>query len=190
MDLFWLRSIVDDGQALVRSGKRMVGVAVLRAAGAQSLAGSLAVAPAVSASGTPAPALTVTAAADTAITASTEAWAAYFNLSATRQFATGALTNQRALVIRCPTYAFVGASTITNAATVYIDDAPQAGANATITNSYALWVNQGRVRLGGSLQVGGNVGFYGAAPVAQQTGVAVTAGAIHAALVNLGLITA
>lgn len=36
----------------------------------------------------------------------------------------------------------------------------------------------------------GRVGFYGAAPVALQTGVAVTAEAIHAALVNLGLITA
>jgi len=35
-----------------------------------------------------------------------------------------------------------------------------------------------------------DVGFYGTAPVAQQTGVAVSAAAIHAALVNLGLITA
>lgn len=34
------------------------------------------------------------------------------------------------------------------------------------------------------------IGFYGAAGVVQQTGVAVTAGAIHAALVTLGLITA
>lgn len=34
------------------------------------------------------------------------------------------------------------------------------------------------------------IGFYNATPVAQQTGVAVTAAAIHAALVNLGLITA
>lgn len=34
------------------------------------------------------------------------------------------------------------------------------------------------------------VGFYGATGVAQQTGVAVTAAAIHAALVALGLITA
>lgn len=31
------------------------------------------------------------------------------------------------------------------------------------------------------------VGFYGATPIAKQTGVAVTAAAIHAALVNLGL---
>jgi hypothetical protein len=37
---------------------------------------------------------------------------------------------------------------------------------------------------------GTNVGFYGATPVAQPTGVAVSAAAIHAALVNLGLITA
>ncbi len=37
---------------------------------------------------------------------------------------------------------------------------------------------------------GTNVGFYSAAPVAQQTGVGVSAAAIHAALVNLGLITA
>jgi hypothetical protein len=36
---------------------------------------------------------------------------------------------------------------------------------------------------------GTEVGFYGTAPIAQQTGVAVTAGGIHAALVNLGLIT-
>ena len=37
---------------------------------------------------------------------------------------------------------------------------------------------------------GSNVGFYGTAPVAKQTGVAVTAAGIHAALVNLGLIAA
>lgn len=36
----------------------------------------------------------------------------------------------------------------------------------------------------------GNVGFYGTAPIAKQTGVAVTAAGVHAALVNLGLIAA
>lgn len=36
----------------------------------------------------------------------------------------------------------------------------------------------------------GNIGFYSTTPIAQQTGVAVTAAGIHAALVNLGLITA
>lgn len=39
-------------------------------------------------------------------------------------------------------------------------------------------------------KVSGKIGFYGMPPIAQQTGVAVTAAAIHAALVNLGLITA
>lgn len=39
-------------------------------------------------------------------------------------------------------------------------------------------------------QFNGNVGFYGATPVAKPTGVAVTAAGIHAALVTLGLIAA
>ena len=47
------------------------------------------------------------------------------------------------------------------------------------------------LRVGGDVHhVGSGVGFYDTAPVAQQTGVAVSAAAIHAALVNLGLITA
>jgi hypothetical protein len=37
---------------------------------------------------------------------------------------------------------------------------------------------------------GATVGFYGTTPVAKQTGVAVSAAGIHAALVNLGLIGA
>lgn len=49
----------------------------------------------------------------------------------------------------------------------------------------------GEVEIDGALNHDGTTaGFYGAAPVAQQTGVAVTAAGIHAALVNLGLITA
>ncbi len=47
------------------------------------------------------------------------------------------------------------------------------------------------VTLSGALDHdGATVGFYGTAPIAQQTGVAVTAGGVHAALVALGLITA
>ena len=37
---------------------------------------------------------------------------------------------------------------------------------------------------------GQKLGFFNATPVVQQTGIAVTAAGIHAALVNLGLITA
>lgn len=47
--------------------------------------------------------------------------------------------------------------------------------------------SSGNLRLG---KTGGNVGFYGTTPVALQTGVAVSSAGIHAALVNLGLITA
>jgi hypothetical protein len=35
---------------------------------------------------------------------------------------------------------------------------------------------------------GGAIGFYGATPVAKQTGVAITVAAVHAALTALGLI--
>jgi hypothetical protein len=45
----------------------------------------------------------------------------------------------------------------------------------------------GAVRIG---RTGGTVAFYGTTPIALQTGVAVTAGGVHAALVALGLITA
>ena len=42
----------------------------------------------------------------------------------------------------------------------------------------------------GAVRINGNVGFYNQAPVAKPTGVAVTAAAIHAALVTLNLISA
>ena len=38
--------------------------------------------------------------------------------------------------------------TTTNAATVYIDDSPTAGTNMTLSNSYSLWINSGRVLFG------------------------------------------
>jgi hypothetical protein len=44
----------------------------------------------------------------------------------------------------------------------------------------------GTVNVGASTNL---LGFYGAAATARQTGVAVSAAGIHAALVNLGLIT-
>lgn len=79
---------------------------------------------------------TVTAPADTGLTASTEAIGISF-VGATREHATGALTLQREYVFAAPTYSFAGVSTLTNAATVAITS-PVAGTNATITNPYAL----------------------------------------------------
>lgn len=111
--------------------------------GPASLVGSLTMTPVAASSGVRS-LLTVTAPADTGLTATTEQVDVYFNLAATRTWATGAITNQRFVRIDAPTLAFAGASTVTNAATVYISDAPQAGTNATITNAYALFVDAGR----------------------------------------------
>jgi hypothetical protein len=91
----------------------------------------------------------VLGAADTALTASTEASDVIFNLGRTVQFATGALADQRAIKVQAPTYAFVAASVLTNASTLYIDNQPQAGANATLTNSYAIFADAGLNRFDG-----------------------------------------
>lgn len=99
--------------------------------------------------------LTVTAPADTTMTASTEVPSVYLNLSATRQWATGAITTQREFRIAAPTYAFVGASTVTDAATLAISGPPIAGTNATLTRTQALWVQSGVARFDGTASVGG-----------------------------------
>lgn len=96
-------------------------------------------------------AVTVTAAANTGLTASTEVPGFNYNGNRTQQWATGALATQREVVFQAPTYGFVGASTITTAATVAISGAPTAGTNATITNPLALWVQAGASRFDGTL---------------------------------------
>lgn len=90
-----------------------------------------------------------TGAAHTNLTASTETIDVNFALSRTVQHATGALTTQRAVVFNPPTYSFVGASTITNCATVAIAGGPTAGSNATITNRLAFWVQAQDARFDG-----------------------------------------
>ncbi len=45
-----------------------------------------------------------------------------------------------------------GTETVTNAATLYVNDAPS-GSNITITNPYALWVDSGLTRLDGALSL-------------------------------------
>lgn len=95
-------------------------------------------------------ALRVAPPAHTSLTASTEVNDVYFHLARTAQFATGAITTQRAFYIEAPTYGFVGASTITTAATVDIAGAPAQGTNATITNSYALRIEAGAINMGGT----------------------------------------
>lgn len=77
--------------------------------------------------------------------------------TATIGHATGALTTQRFAVINAPTYSFIGASTLTTAATLAITAAPIAGTNATITNSIALWVQGGKTQLDGDFATGNKV---------------------------------
>jgi hypothetical protein len=85
-------------------------------------------------------ALKVDGGAHTNLTASTEAIAIDIALNRTVQFATGALTLQRDVVFRAPTYGFVGASTISDSATVSITGAPITGTNATQTRAWALLI--------------------------------------------------
>lgn len=94
-----------------------------------------------------------TGAGSTGQTASTEVNNVWFDLNATRTWATGSITNQREVLFDAPTYAFNGASTITNASTVAISGAPVAGTNATITNSASLWVQAGTTRLDGNVGI-------------------------------------
>jgi hypothetical protein len=96
--------------------------------------------------------------------ASTESRDLHLNLARTVTFNAGALANQRAVLISAPTYAFSGASTITNAATLAVTGAPVAGANATITNPYAFWVQGGNSRLDGNTRISGQLGVNGASP--------------------------
>lgn len=97
--------------------------------------------------------LLLTGAAHTTLAASTEANDLNLNLARTVQFATGALTTQRAVRIQAPTYGFVAASTITTASTVSISGGPVAGTNATITNAYALNVESGVSNFGGNVRL-------------------------------------
>ena len=89
-----------------------------------------------------------TGAADTALTLSTEAPSVYFNMGQVRQHATGALTLQRDYRVTPSTHSFVAASTLTDAYGTYIDGAPIAGTNATITNSYSLGLGANAVGAG------------------------------------------
>lgn len=98
-------------------------------------------------------AFTITGAAHTALTASTEYSDLDINLNRTVQFATGTVGNQRAIHIRPPTYAFVAASTITNATTVDISGPPNAGTNCTITNNWSLVISGGNLGVTGKLLV-------------------------------------
>jgi hypothetical protein len=87
-----------------------------------------------------------------------------------------------------PTGAITGV-TVTNVGTGYSGIGPSWQVIATPPSGCTLNFGPGVTPSGLSLNPsGGGIGFYGAAPVTKQTGVAVTTAAIHAALTSLGLI--
>lgn len=75
-------------------------------------------------------------------------------IGSTSELADGtSITNYRFTQFRGQTLNGVaggGSETVTNAATVYIDAAPS-GSNITLTNPYALWVDDGAVRFDGTV---------------------------------------
>lgn len=98
--------------------------------------------------GTATPFLQVITPEDAALTASTQSIGLQFGgntsqATVTRQWATGALALQQEIVVVAPTYAFVGASTLTLAATFSITGAPKAGTNATLTKTVAAYFGSG-----------------------------------------------
>ena len=143
----WLRTLftVEDG-VLARRGAQVVCVA----------RGALA--PTAGTSGVRT-ALSVVGAADTGRTTGTAQPDVLINGQRTVAWATGAITAQAMVEVRAQTIAFAGASVVTHAATVDIDNAPTAGTNATFTNSYALRVRAGRSHFGGLVTMGDDLRF-------------------------------
>jgi hypothetical protein len=97
------------------------------------------------------------------------------NLTRTVRFTgPGSIANQRAVVIRPPTYSSANPSTtITNAATFAVSGPPTAGANASIANAYSLWVQSGLSRFDGNGRFTGQLGVNGSAPISS-TGIMTT----------------
>lgn len=170
------------GAGDVGISRATAGTLAIGTGAAASVAGSIrltSITQAIATSGSPT-LITFTGSAHTTLAASTESTTINFDVSATVQFSTGALTTQRAIRVQAPTYAFVGASTLTTAVTFDISGAPIAGTNATITNSYALRVG-GLIRLvdavnieidtttGSKIATGTTqkLGFWNATPVVQ-----------------------
>jgi len=97
------------------------------------------------------------AGAHTGLTATTEVNDVYFDLSRSVNWASGAIATQRAFYVDAPTYSVTAgvSQVITTAATMAISGAPvAAGDGTTITNSYAFWVQTGRIVADGGLLVG------------------------------------
>lgn len=68
------------------------------------------------------------------------------------------IASRSAVSVNTPTYASNNSITVTDAANLYISNAPSPGTNTTITNSYALWVDAGNSRFDGDVLPGADLG--------------------------------
>lgn len=97
-----------------------------------------------------------------------------------RQWATGNITTQQEILITSPTYSFTGASTITNAYTLFVES-PTVGTNATITNRYAAGFSGGiEVTTGNSL-------FRGVVTISRGVDANVTNFSVSSGTANIGV---
>ena len=71
--------------------------------------------------------------------------------------AAGTVASRAVSSFNTPTLASTNAITVSNAATVYIANRPTAGTNTTITNGYALWVDNGNCQFDGDVTVNGTL---------------------------------
>jgi len=77
--------------------------------------------------------------------------------------ASGTTASFRHVSIETPRLLATNSSvTTTDAATLYIKDAPLASTNQTITNAYALWVDAGNARFDGNIDLEGDIDVNGA----------------------------
>lgn len=100
---------------------------------------------------TPTSGLLITSGAHTFITTATEVPQVSVTGASWQWAGSTTLANQRFINFGQPTITCEAATTITNAATLYVAGNPVASTNATITNNYALWVDTGVTRLDGNL---------------------------------------
>jgi hypothetical protein len=68
---------------------------------------------------------------------------------------TDTITKAAQVAVMSPVMTAAGAATVTSAANLYVENAPSAGGSITLTNAYALWVDDGATRLDGTLSVDG-----------------------------------
>jgi hypothetical protein len=96
----------------------------------------------------------ITPAADTGLTASTESSIFQIVAGSSRTWAAGNIATQRQAVMRQNPISFDGASTVTDAMTFAVTSAPTVGTNCTITNGHAIYI-------GGGISLAGTTNSYG-----------------------------